>query len=415
MGMKDTDTKVLPLKHRFAEALHTWDPLKDVRPLRWADPPRPDGKISFIRWLIITLILLVPPIVLSLLTSQTAGGGFFHNQGMKKDFYFFFSQGIFFPSILLIVLYGRRALGDMINQVKIVYGVAIPIDSNMKTDSFLLKVLEWLSRLNPLRLLLWLLLFLAINALSFVWTLKDNYINWISSPSEPGSFFYFARIGSEQPNFAGLYTMFVSGLVVSFYFLLLARLIIVFSISCSQLAVQLEGRIMPAHPDNTGGLLPVGKVALLFSFPIMLIGLGQTVITLQEIYIWGKSFHWSVPVSWGFYLVLCPLFFLLPVLPLHQVMFTSKRKCLFRLQDLYRSLDCVCDISFKNDQIQLDQMEKQLAVSQLIEKVSGMFVWPFDRKTVKRFFGFVVSPIVPILVSEAPHIIRWVVGYLSPQ
>jgi hypothetical protein len=331
---------------------------------------------------------------------------------MRLDVFHFFAQWLMFPCLTFILLYGRRALGDMINRVTQGFGVTIPIQCRRDHASRLLRFLERISRVTPIGSLVWLLLFQAENLSDYIYKLKSTSPLWLTSPAMPGTLFYFLRAGTQQPNFAGLYAEFVGGPLIAYVILLLGRLVVEFSLSCTQLAAVLRGHIMPAHPDNVGGLMPVGRVALVLSLPIMLIGLSQTVVTLQEALIWKKEIAWVVFVWWLLYLLLCPLLFLLPVLPLRRLMYESKYAYLLRLEQLYRTFDTTAPISMGTDRIKASSIGEQFAVVQLIERVSDMSVWPYDKKTFWRFGGIVIAPLLPLLANQAPNVLKKAIQFL---
>jgi len=80
--------------------------------------------------------------------------------------------------------------------------------------------------------------------------LADGKPTWHSSPATPGLFFYFARIGSEQPNLAGLWCFLLFGPLGLYLVFVTVRLIIVFACQCAALADDKTGlKIDPTHPD----------------------------------------------------------------------------------------------------------------------------------------------------------------------
>lgn len=416
----DREGLLLPFEERFDLALQTWDPLPDSPLLKWLDPvgpaepgKRPRGRMRPLRFLAFIFIATVPPVVLSLLPSQTAGGRFWAEYGMRRDLYIFFQYWVTLPLLTFLVLYGRRVLGDMVNRLNLAFAVRIPIQQRGRNAPKFLKVLEWLSRVNWTRSLLWAVLFVLINALGYVAQLKAPEKLSYVSPATPGTFFYFARLGDSQPNLAGVYSLLVNVPLTGYIILLLGRLIIEFSLACAQLAKHLRGHIMPAHPDGSGGLLPVGRTALILSLPILLIGLQQTAMTLQELIIWHRHPVGVVSLYWFLYVLLCPLLFMLPVFPLRRLMYTSKHAYLLKLEAIYRAFDSTEAFSTATDPVNTSRIPDQSAVVDLIERASEMSVWPFDKRTFWRFTAIVISPLLPLLGSKPGELAQKVLEWLT--
>jgi low affinity Fe/Cu permease len=416
----DPASIMLPFEERFDTALRTWDPLEDCAVLKWLDPvssaegAKPSvGRIHLLRLIGFILVISSPPVLLSLVPSSAAGGRFWGHNGMYKDFFYFYINYIMLPALTLLLVYGRRALGDMVNRVNLVFGVHLPIDLRVSTAPPILRVLERLTRVSTLPSVFWIAVFLLINAMGYLAHFKAPEPIWLVSPAESSTLLHFAKLGQSQPNFAGLYATLCGGPAVAYIMLLVVRLIIEFALACAQMAQYLLGHVMPAHPDNCGGLLPVGRIALLLSLPIMLVGIAQTVVTLQEILIWHRPPLSVVSLDWVVYLLLSPVLFLLPLLPLRRLMYRSKFAYLHKLEELYRSMDRTAEIWSATDSVKPSRILDQFAIVQLIERVEKMSVWPFDRKTFIRFAAVVLSPIVPLLGSAPGEMAKKVLEWLS--
>jgi hypothetical protein len=156
----------------------------------------------------------------------------------------------------------------------------------------------------------------------------------------------------------------------------------------------------------------VGRTALLLSSPIMLVGFASTFMTFQDVYIWQRDLNPAVLlVYWPLYFALAPLLFLLPLAPLRELMGDSKTACLEALQRHYRSLDRSSVVSMRDGEFDDSEMGQQLELSDLFDRASQMSVWPLDRDTIARFAGMVVTPVLPLLLSEMPNILKNVVDF----
>jgi hypothetical protein len=115
--------------------------------------------------------------------------------------------------------------------------------------------------------------------------------------------------------------------------------------------------------------LPVGQAALILSLPIMLIGFGQTAVTLQETLIWHRSAQIVFSVFWLLYVLLGPAFFFLPMFPLRRLMYLSKHAYLLKLEEIYPSFDSTKHVWTAGDAVTLSRFADQFAVVQLIDDV----------------------------------------------
>jgi len=313
----------LRISDRYRAALDTFDPLDNDWLLRIIDPwpsRNPDGKPPWYRFVLLVLILGGPTLCFSAIQSETFGGRLFGKGGLIIDIGAIAIKFFFIFALILIPII-RRVLGDLINEL-VQRGIAEPNLKNFKEKlasvpvGRVLRSLEYLSRTGGKRgVLLWLT-FIVTNIITYYIFLTDGRPTWHTSPAEPGTLFYAFSFGNEQPNLAGIWARFISSPINIYLVILIARLSIVFSVLSNHLAALAKSKdllIIPTHPDRTGGLLPIGQVALLFALLIFIIGITNVGTTANELVVisifqptathtyTNLQFQY---VSWGLYLVL---------------------------------------------------------------------------------------------------------------
>lgn len=418
----------LCLSERYRAALETFDPMKNEWFLRIADPwpgGKPDGKPTWFRILLISLILIGPLWIFSAISSTSFGSKLCGVGGLASDIGLYAIIFYFASTIVLIVIM-RRVLGDLQNEL-VIRGIAESSFSNVNPAKTIYKgrimvVLEWLSRVDGYRGMFWYLVFVICNSLGYYVILADGIYRWGTSPVEPGTFFYFLRVANEQPNLAGIWSSVVFFPIVDYLVLLMVRLLIVFACQCIEIAGNQKTCIIPAHPDGTGGLLPVGQVALLFTLATVILGIDIAGMTINE-FIVTTMFPSETPqartnlqilyIFWACYLIIGSLLFYLPLLPLRTRMASAKRDYLLKLNNLFTSIEQQYQTDLSKNICNKDTIQILDSLYKLVQKGSEMAVWPFDKKTFIRYASLFVSPLIPFIGKQFSHLFAWAKVWLG--
>lgn len=424
--MKTTSKKKAPadrgllVSKNASLCLQRFDPFLDNPIVALVDPAlsqhrSPKAPVLWTRIAAATFLALFPQALFSILPSTTLGGGFWGSDGTYRDTVYWL-MWLIVPGYLGLIVVGRRAIGSMINQLEEGFDVKVPVGHTLNGVRALpgwLRVIEWCTRLDRRRMWGWLVLFFFYDAFFYSAMLSDGAKNWLTSPATTGTFFHILSVNGAQPNLAGLYYMLVCGVFSAIEIFLVFRLIVVFVIVCRQLPIVLEDFVAPSHPDTVGGLLVVGKTSLLFSLPILLVGLNLTSLTLTDLFIWRKTPDWPVFVGWGLYGLLGPALFFLPLIPLRRMMRSAKTSYYASVHRLFVSNEQALKSSFKTGMRDESLLEQQKTLGQLLKEVAGMSVWPFDRNTFLRFVGIIISPMLPIVSTNADAIVKSLLKYLG--
>lgn len=155
-------------------------------------------------------------------------------------------------------------------------------------------------------------------------------------------------------------------------------------------------RLLPMHPDRSGGLLPVGRLGLRNQYVLMLLGInivllvGVTYVFLQP----PDSLYALIALSVVAYLVLGPLVFMAPLLPFRGGMRKTKAELMSEVAQRLRvelqrlRAELRSGTITKEDEELIDRLRKVAAV------IDELPVWPFDASTFRKFLAAYVIPIL---------------------
>jgi hypothetical protein len=282
--------------------------------------------------------------------------------------------------------------------------------------------LERITRLEGWRGGAWCLALVAWHLVVYGVFLGDLKATWHTSPATEGTLFHLAGGGAEQPNLAGLWNFVVFSPLAGYLILPAVRLIVVFACLCAAIASQPVLRILPWHPDGTGGLHPVGQTALLLSCFSFVVGVSLAGITIQEsIYEsmrqadgGGAGVNTQIQLGlWALYLLLGSLLFFLPLTPLRRKMASAKRAYLLQAESQRQQLADRHVNALDRRDFEADFLQGLGALNELTEKAMAMAVWPFDRQTFTRYAGLLAAPLAPLIADRLPSVLDWLKAYLE--
>ena len=416
-------------KERYAEALKTFDPFEDEPLLKLLDPLPPKAErqtencqVKYWRALITFFVAVGPIIIPCLLLNPTAGGNVSNRGGISRDVGFF-GVCLFGVVVLILLILGRRILGDLINELART-GVTTrerfkDFDPrNAARNQWVLRWLERLSRPGWICAGVWWVLALVINMQGYFAFIGEQRECWYISTAQAGSLLYPFHIGSKQPNFAGLWAFSLWSVYLWWIVVLGTRLFVAFACICRTLAEDKGLEIIPSHHDGVGGLMFVGQVSFFLSLLTVVTGIDLAGMTLNE-FIFIKTVYpplysnvWRLSLMWGIYITLGPLLFFLPLVPLRAKMADAKRRFLHDTHAIYAAADRRLRQHFHEHKLGSESLGEHAALGQLIAAADKMATWPFDRETFLKFAGSIFGPIAPVLFDQAPRVLNWIKGYL---
>ena len=415
----------LRLSDRYEKALETFDPLAGEPLFRLLDPwpnKRESAAPQWLRVFLFILLVYAPMWLFCAVPSLTVGGnllgtlknGVRLQDGIVRDYGLY--GMLFFASVSIpLILLSRRLLGALVLEV-VELGIVGPefksFIPSSKDNGRVLRFLEWATRLSTSKgLVLWLV-FVASHSLAYRAALVDRFSHWTFALNQPGSFFYFWRTSAGQPNLAGLWAFCVFFPLLPYLILPIVRLIVIFACMCSELARAERLRIIPAHPDGTGGLKPIGEVALFQTLFFLAVGLDLMALTANELLATRAAGHISsseviLASMWVGYLLAGSLLFFLPLLPLRARMMAAKRRFLIEALVLKSSAERMSEADMGKVTFRPDTLQGLVALDLQIQSASDMAIWPFDRKTFLRYAGLFISPLAPFVVDHFPEALKY--------
>jgi hypothetical protein len=101
------------------------------------------------------------------------------------------------------------------------------------------------------------------------------------------------------------------------------------------------------------------------------------------------------------YLVIGPMLFVLPLTRLRRVMLDAKQRYLLEADHLYQVADARHAKHRSMLEVHADELQGMQALAEIFDRAADMTVWPFDRRTFRRFVALLVTPLLPLL-KELP-------------
>src|SRR5208282_4296426 len=193
----------------------------------------------------------------------------------------------FWACSLILILLGRRLCGALLLKLEKTQVIAASkLEKwHLSPTNPILKFIEPKVCLNKRNSIIWIVILVLLNAWLSEWFILHRGIAvWCADPATRGTFFYFANCGALQPNWAGIWHLCIASSVGGYLILLLVRLYVVFACISDILARDETLHILPTHPDQTGGLLPVGQTALIMSGAVFVSGLGLVGIFIDSLF-----------------------------------------------------------------------------------------------------------------------------------
>ncbi len=248
----------------------------------------------------------------------------------------------------------------------------------------------------PLLYVAFLLLTLGLNAIYYSQALDpEQGSSWITD----GSLLRGLLIQDTGFSVAGLFSVVVQvGLV--YWMTHLAWNAVVFAWALHRFFREFGPSIevKPLHEDGCSGLKRIGDVSMIFNVVLFLVGLYLSLKVIDRIVVQNQSLLDDIgnPVFLGSYALLAPLLFFLPLAAPHRRMEEVKRDYLRPLVEQYAA---------QVDSIRVDGEDRYEELAKLDSLIKALKkrlpVWPFNVRSLKSFFGAVVTPVLPVALPFA--------------
>jgi len=215
----------------------------------------------------------------------------------------------------------------------------------------------------------------------------SNYHTYICLP------FWIARHGKLLPvGFVYLWCIFLFYVLVPVYILRNIGI----SYLLKDVVAHAQISELPFHPDQSGGLRPVGEIGLRNQYGLTVVGVNIVILGfLYPLYLHITSGVAGLIAAAGIaYVIFGPLVFIGPLLPFRAGMLRTKTELmsevaqrlrveLHRLRQQLQSGDIK-----KEDEEMIDRLRKLGSV------IDQLPVWPFDFGTLRKFLSAYVTPLL---------------------
>ena len=162
----------------------------------------------------------------------------------------------------------------------------------------------------------------------------------------------------------------------------------------------LKLKLQPLHPDNCSGIKPLGDLAIAINYFAVLILLYFTILAVFD-----PSLKQNILSSLIFFCLFFIVFFLsiiifiLSILKAHKQMIRDKRELLLSLhvefQENYESFLTI----LSNGDFKKILSDKIISINNMYLIAERMPVWPFDTKSISRFFTTISLPLIIYIIQ----------------
>ena len=162
--------------------------------------------------------------------------------------------------------------------------------------------------------------------------------------------------------------------------------------------------IQPLHPDNCGGLYPLGRLSMKLNYGVFLFGI------ISCIGIYGNMTNFEHLTSvWHpcnlliivVYVLGAFIIFFLPLYSAHNAMKNSKDQMIQQISDRYIEINNhIISLVKQKKQLDKPETEELELLKKMYDVVSKMPVYPFNIGTVSSFICSVFAPIVMFIIQN---------------
>jgi len=236
------------------------------------------------------------------------------------------------------------------------------------------------------------------------------------SVTYPVRYWLAARPHLLPPGWLSYYLWGAAGIValpLGFLVGLMVWRVAVIAVFVSKLGTDFDLKTQPNHPDQSGGLKPLGDICFTIAFLLLVPaiflavwGFVATFFHVEEnsvLLIWSGVFRqWLVGLS-----VAALFVFLQPLYSIHRQMVRSSREVQAELDRLSQQIEELSlELRTQAGNLTPQQGNEKLEAIELLNKIylqdSQVPTWPFDSKTLVRFSAGQAVPILSLIVTSKP-------------
>lgn len=163
-----------------------------------------------------------------------------------------------------------------------------------------------------------------------------------------------------------------------------------------------KATIQPLHPDNCGGLSPLGRLSMKLNCGVFLFGIISLLAVGVNVKLWELPYyHYLNIMIVGAYFVGSFILFFMPLFSAHSKMKSAKDATIQIISD-YHSEKNRQILALLHDKGQLTkQMKEEIdALHEIYERAAKMPVYPFNFKTVTTYLGSIITPVIIFAIQR---------------
>ncbi len=164
--------------------------------------------------------------------------------------------------------------------------------------------------------------------------------------------------------------------------------------------------LRPLHPDRCGGLGPLNRYAMHFTYLIAMAACGLALLSYMSID--QQRFHLEYSLHLGIllYLVLAPYCFFAALGTAHRAMQDAKDKQLQAVADQFLvDYQAAQQAISKDFRVLSGAIDKLKLLNTLYRTTLRFPVWPFDWSHIRWFFTAVLTPVGGLVLSQIPILV----------
>jgi uncharacterized FlaG/YvyC family protein len=160
-------------------------------------------------------------------------------------------------------------------------------------------------------------------------------------------------------------------------------------------------QVKPLHPDNCGGLKPIGDFCVGIDYMLLIFGIA---VVSQSIFSYNEATDIFIAFALSAYVVSAIFLFFYPLWPIHNTMKTQKNDLLYKLnEELDPIYQEVYEKITKLSRINTGKLQKVEKLDKIYERTSRMPTWPSD---VGGFIKFLTTILIPVLSTATNILVR---------
>ncbi len=164
--------------------------------------------------------------------------------------------------------------------------------------------------------------------------------------------------------------------------------------------------LRPLHPDRCGGLGPLNRYAMHFTYLIAIAACGLALLSYMSIDQHRFHLEYSLHVGILLYLVLAPYCFFATLGTAHRAMQQAKDKLVQAVADQFLvDYQAAHQVINKDVRVLKGEIEKVKLLNTLYRTTLRFPVWPFDWSHIRWFFTAVLTPVGGLVLSQVPLLV----------